>query len=264
MNAPTPQCDAVLAALPAGPLSPALRAHVQACAHCRATEASHAALSRLRDDAQRSPDEALRRVHALARAELHTHPRARRWWWGALGLMALNLAVGVGSAVMLLTPRLSHHGHPEPSPVLWAIAVLLLALLAAGPLLAFAPSRRGVLGAGLLLALAAALGVGFGGSGLTDARPLSIAGVGCMSAEVLLSLLPFAATLWLLRAMPARPLRTLLACLSASAAGLLGLHLSCPVGTATHLLGFHVLPWLALGGVALLLRPRLRTRAYAP
>jgi len=264
MNTPTPQCDAVLAALPAGPLSPALRAHVQACAHCRATEASHAALSRLRDDAQRSPDEALRRVHALARAELHTHPRARRWWWGALGLVALNLAVGVGSAVMLLTPGLSGHAHPEPSPALWATALLLLALLAAGPLLAFSPPRPNALGAGLLLATATALGVVLGGSGSVDSRPFALAGVGCMGAEVLLSLLPFAATLWLLTHVPAHPLRTLLACLSASAAGLLGLHLSCPVGTVAHLFGFHVLPWLALGATALQLRPRLRTRAFAP
>ncbi|MBF5045891.1 DUF1109 family protein [Aggregicoccus sp. 17bor-14] len=208
--------------------------------------------------------EALKRAHALAREELRTRPRARRWWWSALGLVALNLAVGVGSAVMLLTQRLSTHGHPTATSALWAVGLVLLALLSAGPLLAFAPSRRFALGAGLVLALAAGAGVVLGGSGSADSRPFAVAGVGCMGAEVLLSLLPFAATLWLLTALPARPLRTLLATLSAAAAGLLGLHLSCPVGTVSHLLGFHVLPWVALGALAVLLRAKLRTRSYAP
>lgn len=262
MSAPTPQCDAVLAALAKGPLSPELQAHVDTCAHCQATLAAHATLARLRGAAP-PRGEALSRAHALARAELQAHPRARRWWWGALALVGVNVAVGVGSAVMLLLAP-SRHAHPDTSGTLWAVGAVLLALLCAGPLLALAPSRRGALGAGLVLAGAAAVGVGFGGSGLSDARAAGLAGVGCMSAEVLLSLLPFVATLWLLRAMPAHPLRTLLACLSAAAAGLLGLHLSCPVGTVKHLLGFHVLPWLALGALAVLLRKRLRTRAYAP
>ncbi|RKH57823.1 DUF1109 family protein [Corallococcus llansteffanensis] len=135
--------------------------------------------------------------------------------------------------------------------------------MAAGPLIAFAPSPRGGLGAGL--ALVAAVAVGFGGSGAPNLRPFfAIPGAACLSAEVLMSLLPLGVVMWLLTALPPRPLRTLLATLSAAAAGLLGLHLSCPVGTVQHLLGFHVLPWLALGGLAVLVRPRLRTRAYAP
>jgi hypothetical protein len=263
MSAPrTPQCDAVLAALAAGPLPPELQAHAQSCPHCRPELAAHAALSRLRPP---PPTEALRRAQTLAHAALRVQPRARAWWWSTLGLVALNLAVGVASAVMLLNQRVSTHAHPAPTSTLWAVALLLLALLAAGPLLSFAPTRRGALGAGLLMAGVVAVGVSVGSSPGGDVRPyFSVPGVGCMTAEVLVSLLPLAATLWLLTMLPARPLRTLLATLSAAAAGLLGLHLSCPVGTAQHILAFHVLPWLALGGIAFAVRARLRTRAYAP
>jgi hypothetical protein len=35
------------------------------------------------------------------------------------------------------------------------------------------------------------------------------------------------------------------------------------VGTVQHLLGFHVLPWLALGGLGVLVRSRLPTRTHA-
>ena len=261
MSAPTPQCDAVLDALGRGSLPPELQAHADTCPHCRSTRAAHAALARLGATPR---SEALKRAHALASAELRAHPLGRRWWWGALGLVALNLAVGVGSALMLLAPGISSHAPRAPSPAMWAIALLLLGLLVAGPLISFSPPRPNALGAGLLLATAAALGVALGGSGGVDSRAFALPGLGCAGAEVVLSLLPFAVTLAALRRIPAHPLRTLLACLSAAAAGLLGLHLSCPVGTVAHLFGFHVLPWLALGVIALQLRPHLRTHAYAP
>jgi hypothetical protein len=265
MSAPfTPQCDAVRAALVDGAFTAQLRAHAQACPHCHSVMAAHGALGRLVTGVT-APAEALRRAHSRARAELRARPRVRRWWWSALGLVGLNVAVGIGSAVMMLDLRAStHRPYATPTPMLWAIALLLLALLTAGPLISFSPSPRGGLGAGLALALAAAVAVGFGGSGAPNLHPFfAIPGMACMSAEVLMSLLPLGVVLWLLTWMPARPLRTLLATLSAAAAGLLGLHLSCPVGTVTHLLGFHVLPWLALGGLAVLVRSRLRTRTYA-
>jgi hypothetical protein len=263
MSASIPPCDAVLVALGARPLSPELQAHLATCPRCQSTQATHATLARLRPGARPRP-QALLSAHALARAELRAHPGAQRWWWSVLGLVGLNLAVGLGSAVVLLMHGPGLHGHPAPSSLRWAVALLLLVLLAAGPLLAFAPSRRGALGAGLLLALTAAGAVGFAGSGSAGGRLLATAWMSCASAEVLLSLLPLATTLWLLTRLPARPLRTLLAGLSAATVGLLGLHLSCPVGTVTHLLGAHVLPWLALAGLALILRPRLPTRAHAP
>src|SRR5688500_16123011 len=122
MSAPrTPQCEAVRAALAAGPLPPELQAHAEACPDCHPELAVHAALSQLRPP---PPNEALQRAQTLAHAALRQQPRARAWWWSALGLVGVNVGVGVASAVMLLNQRVSTHDRPAPTAVLWAIAVL--------------------------------------------------------------------------------------------------------------------------------------------
>ncbi|MCI0574459.1 MAG: NrsF family protein [Myxococcaceae bacterium] len=254
-------CAQVLDTLGHAPLPPALAAHVEGCPRCQAAVRVHAALVAPRTPAPGTHARA--RIHALARAELQAHPRPVHWAWEALGLAALSLAVGLGGAFMLRA--MSPADAPPPATTApWSVGLLLVLMVVGGSFLALAPGGRRMRVLALGLALPTALGVGLTGSGVSDGRPFLQAGLGCLSAEVLLSLLPLVTALWLLTRIATRPLRTAVAGLGASAVGLVALHAHCPVGTAEHLFTFHVLPWAGLAVVAVVVRRRLPSRSFAP
>src|SRR5229473_3687203 len=52
--------------------------------------------------------------------------------------------------------------------------------------------------------------------------------------------------------------------LTGAAAGLIALHTHCENGLAPHLLTFHLLPWLAVAGLAIWTRAQLPSRSFAP
>ena len=86
----------------------------------------------------------------------------------------------------------------------------------------------------------------------------------CPATVALTAAVPLAAGLALLRGTALDGVRAMALGLCAAATGLFALHWHCTDGSAPHLLGFHLLPWLALGLLAIPLRRALPTRSHVP
>jgi hypothetical protein len=253
----TPECTQVLEHL-GEPLRPELRAHVKACAECQALVEGFDALE---TPPASAPARGLESTRERVLAELRAHPKATPWWREVLVLVGVY--AGATALGALAFTRVGLLTNTAPPAVVAGVAVLLLALMVGGAVLALAPARRvawGLVGTSMAVV---ALAVVLGGSGLAVKSFLAGA-LGCMRTHVLLSALPLVAALVMLRRSAYHPARALAAGLSAGAVGLFLLHLHCPDGSARHLALSHVGPWLLLGAVALLLRSRLPSRTHAP
>jgi hypothetical protein len=200
----------------------------------------------------------LEQARAAALAELNRTPQARPWWVDALALAVLDLGIGVG--LLLAVP--SHH-EQHASDLFRALGALGLAVVAtAGAVAAVRPGSRwlrlGVLGVagGSMVAMAAAASSASGAPAL--------GGAGCSIFEVLSAVVPLAVSMWVLARFASDPLRAVVAGLAASAGGLLALHFTCPVGTLTHLTGFHLAPWLLISLLSLGIRRLVRSATFAP
>jgi hypothetical protein len=234
-----------------------LQPHLESCADCRALVEAHA---RLR--AARAPSldaDAARRIRDAARAELAAAPRARPWWLAALVLCALTLGVGIAGAVVMPRGNLA-----SPARQI-GVGALLVAAILFGCWAGLSPGgrwRKAALGA----ALVAAAAVIAGGSGLYPAWCGGFweAGSACARAVVLFSIPSSLAALVLLRNAAFSRARALAVGLAAGAGGALALHPHCPIGEASHLAIFHVLPWFAVAAALLFVQGRLRPRAFAP
>ncbi|MGO9829828.1 MAG: hypothetical protein ACLPJH_06780 [Myxococcaceae bacterium] len=195
---------------------------------------------------------------AVAHREL-AHP-VRPWWRQPAAFGAANLVLATAAAAFLVP---SNWGATTTAHWLFLAAVAALAALAIGGVfLALAPARRSVRAA-LLLAVLAPLAVLLAGDGQAPARPF-LAGVGCLWTVLALAVLPLAFGSWLLTRSAYHPARALAVGLASAGVGLLVLQLTCEDGSSPHLLVFHLLPWVALGGVAVLVRRALPTWSYAP
>jgi hypothetical protein len=145
------------------------------------------------------------------------------------------------------------------------VAALLVVSILAGCWAGLSPDgrwRKAALGAGLLASAA----VVAGGSGLFPAWGGGYweAGLGCARAVVAYSIPSSIAAVVLLRNAAFSPARALVTGLATGAGGALALHPHCPIGEASHLALFHVLPWFAVAAALLLVQRRLRPRAFAP
>ncbi|MCY1033498.1 DUF1109 domain-containing protein [Corallococcus sp. BB11-1] len=261
----TPECERVMDHLE-GPLPPELTSHVAGCEDCRALLGGFQALAP--PPAVRAPpaipfnEVKLEETRRRSLTELAAAPRPTPWWRDVLVLLATYLGVGaVGLAVV------GRHGlllNSAPSLEVAGVALLIVTAVGGGAMLGFAPARRSwplgwvALGAGVV-ALAQLLGR----SG-AQVRPVITGALGCMGTEVALSVVPLALALVLLCRSAYQPVRALAAGLSSAGVGLLVLHVHCPDGTADHLMLSHLLPWVALAGVAVFIRSRLPSRTYAP
>jgi hypothetical protein len=242
------------------PLTAEARAHLEGCAFCRGARAGYLAMAPS-EGGSLSPERRAA-LQAAAAEEVKRRPRAAPWWVEALVLMAVNVAVAGAGSLWLGQGRIQN---PAPPSMWGAVAGLLVTLIAAGAFLALAP--RGKLLRNALLALGlGTLGVltlaGAGGSDATEG--FIQAGMPCATTELTLSLVPVAFAVWMLTRAAYDPLRALLVGLSGGAAGMLALHVHCSIGTASHLLLFHGLPWIATAMAALVIRSRLTSRSHAP
>ena len=86
----------------------------------------------------------------------------------------------------------------------------------------------------------------------------------CLVTVVLTAVIPLAVGLALLRGMALDAARTGALALSAAATGLFALHWHCTDGSASHLMLYHALPWLALALLAIPLRRALPTENHVP
>lgn len=240
------------------PLDAALSAHLAACPRCRAVADAHEKLSRARATEALDGD-SFPSVQSLAQAA--SRP-ARPWWIDGLVAAGLNVLVSA-AGVWMLRGEVTVANLASPAK-LWTIGALLAVLAIAGPTLALAPGRR-PLRTWLLASLPLlALAVVLGGSGFLPAQGWMRAGIPCFLMEISLSLAPAIFIVWALTGFAFGIHRAAIAGSSAGAVGALALHLHCRIGTAPHLLGFHVLPWVALVAAAVAVRSRLASRSFAP
>jgi len=204
-------------------------------------------------------NEQLEAIRRAAQAELGRTPRVRAWWVDALTLVGVNALCGLGwSAFFSL--HLEQHTGPLVRAV-GAAGLVLVALL--GALAAVRPGGRPLRVVLVGLAAATALVLVGAASGHDPGIPF-LGGAGCGVSELVASVLPLGASVWVLTRFAPDLLRTLVAGLAAGAGGLVTLHLHCPNGTLSHLLVFHLAPWVLVALAAVGLRRVLPSATWAP
>ena len=202
---------------------------------------------------------ALQRLSKAAHDELAAHPKARPWWMDGLTVLALNLVMGVGASAAMTWSDLQHASMTMRS----VIVIGWLVVMAVGSVLWLKPGGRmgrwlvaGGFGVTSLLAIA-------GASGFDPGGPF-FRGMGCAFTECALATIPVAVVLALSTRFAASASHLFVGGLAAGSAGALALHLHCTNGTVAHLVMFHLLPAVVLGGLAALLHRFLRPRAFVP
>jgi hypothetical protein len=239
-------------------LDPDLSAHLSGCESCRAVVSTYEAMSRLPRGVLMERGAA----RAAVLAQTANLAPARTWWWTA-GLAArLNLIVAI-----IATIALSQSGmvrNRAPLPILLAVGLLLLSLAVAGPTISLAPRWRRLRSAALLSVPLIALAVVFGGSGFDPTLGLLRPSIPCAVTEIVLSLAPAAIALWALTTAAFQVRRAIIAGASAGVVGILVLHLHCSIGSASHLLFFHVFPWIAVAAAVVAIRSKLPSKSFAP
>jgi len=236
---------------------PSLSAHVATCQHCQAVVKAHETLARARSAPLWQAEDA---AFAQSLSQAAGRP-ARPWWIDGLVVAAVNLLI-VAAGIGALQSRAAVNNLASPE-IVWAIAILLAAAIIAGPMIALAPGGRSLRKYTLASFPLLAVAVVVGGSGF---QPMSWirAGISCLVVEITLSVVPAIFVVWALTTNAFRVSRAAIAGFSAGAVGALALHLHCPFGSISHLLCFHVLPWLGLAAATVAVRSRLRSKSFAP
>jgi hypothetical protein len=244
-------CDRFLDALTSDRLDDQARAHARGCVLCgpMLPEQVQAA----------APPPFLEGIRNRALEALRTTPV--RPWTRDAGRIALLQAVVAFAVAAALGARnwsspMAHH------MALAVVGAVLLAVVTLGSVLALAPGRRRPRSMLLLVPVVPLLLV-LSGNGIHTATTTRAA-LPCLVTVVLTAVVPLAVGLALLRGMALDAARTVALALSAAATGLFALHWHCTDGSAPHLMGFHVLPWLALALLAIPLRRALATRSHVP
>jgi hypothetical protein len=244
----TPACQRTVSLL-GQPTPPEVAEHVRGCAQCQAVVQGYEALGRL---PRQAVPAALEKTRAAALKALAEQPRPGAWW-RPLGILLLLEFAAAGAGIW----GLSTHGADASLPL--SVALALTAVMAVG---AFVAMRRSPTHAGRVVLPYAVLVVLTLGMGLL--LPASPTPQNCLGTEVLLSLAPMGAAVYLLAGTAFRPWTTLLATLSAGAAGLIALSMHCSDWSWHHLAAFHLAPWLVLAGMAVGIRSRIPSRTFAP
>ena len=245
-------CDRFFEALVADRLDDSARAHAESCPVCRPLRPGEA-----------PPDPAsaasLAAVHGRALEALRATP-FRPWTRDAARIALLQSAVALGVTVVLGTRNwsspMAHH------LALAAVGAVLLVVVTLGSVVALAPGRRRPRWMLLLIPVVPALLL-FSGNGM-HTRPSLQGGLPCLLTVVLTAVIPLAVGLALLRGMALDAARTGALALSAAATGLFALHWHCTDGSASHLMLYHALPWVALALLAIPLRRALPTENHVP
>jgi hypothetical protein len=251
-------CETFAQHLESEALDDADRAHAKGCGLCRALLPEAAATGPSAEG--RGPSSAsLGRVRAAVLEVARSAP-ARPWWREGALLAAMNAATALVAAVMVGTGNWDSPTSHRPR--LAAVGLLLLLSLTFGAVAALDPNR-GRARAMLWLALLVPVGLVLAGNGIATARTFGDA-LPCAIVVCLSAVLPIVTGLVFLRGMALDGRRAMAVGLTGSATGLLALNFGCGDGSARHLLGFHVLPWLLVGGLVVLFRRWLPTLSQVP
>lgn len=245
-------CDRFLEMLASDRLDEGARAHAASCPVCgpllpRETPPDAGSTASL--EAVRS-----RALEALRATPL------RPWSRDAARIALLQAAVALVVSVILGTRNwsspMAHH------LALAVVGAVLLVVVTLGSVLALAPGRRRPRWMLLLIPLVPALLV-VSGNGV-HTTPTVQSALPCLVTVVLTAVIPLAVGLAVLRGMALDAARTGALALSAAATGLFALHWHCTDGSASHLMLYHALPWLALALLAIPLRRALPTENHVP
>jgi len=245
-------CDRFLESLVSDRLDEASRAHAASCPLCGPL---------LPREPPHDPGSAasLAAVHGRALEVLRTAP-LRPWTRDAARIALLQAAVALGVTVMLgmrnWTAPMANH------MALAGVGAVLLVIATLGSVLALAPGRRRPRWMLLLIPVVPVLLV-LSGNGV-HTRTTVQGALPCLVTVVLTAVIPLAVGLALLRGMALDAARTGALALSAAATGLFALHWHCTDGSASHLMVYHALPWLALALLAVPLRRALPTENHVP
>ena len=246
------ECDRFFEALASDRLDDSAREHARGCQVCGPL---------LPGD--RPPDSppgpTLEAVRSRALEALRTTP-LRPWTRDAARIAFLQAAVAVGASVLL--GALNWSSPLARHMALAAVGAVLLVVVTLGSVLALAPGRRGPRWMLVLIPVVPALLV-LSGNGMHTATTVRSA-LPCLMTVVLTAVIPLAVGLTLLRGMALDGARTAALALSAAATGLFALHWHCTDGSASHLMVYHALPWVALALLAIPLRRALPTENYVP
>lgn len=199
----------------------------------------------------------LPRVRAAALTALRQQGRAPAWSTDAARLVAVHF--GVAATVVVAWTQLARAGlllHPVR-------LALLLALITGASVVAVRPGSRRAQRAVIALAATCALALLASAWGRRSDLPF-FADAGCALAELAVALGPAAATIASLRRFAYQPRRAWLGGLAAGATGVLVLDLTCVVGSASHVLAFHLAPGALVACALVAARSRLTSRTFAP
>jgi hypothetical protein len=163
---------------------------------------------------------------------------------------------------MIGTPQRS--GSPPRPRALQAVGIGLALLSVVGFVTSLAPRGRRARVALFPFLAALLLGILLSAPLSHDTGNFVAQGMSCLIVEVVISLLPIGVGIWLLTRSAFNPIRSLLLPFCAATAGLVVLCFHCPNGLTSHLLVFHLAPWLALGALAWAVRAKSRSHSYAP
>ena len=245
-------CDRFLDALASDRLDDGAREHARGCRDCGPL---------LGPDTPEDPaaTPSLEAAHARALEALRTTP-LRPWARDAARVALFQAAVALVVAGVLgarnWSSPMAHH------LALALVGAVLLGVVTLGSVLALAPGRRKARWMLALIPVVPALLV-LSGNGLHTVTTMRSA-MPCLLTVLLTAIVPLAVGLALLRGMALDAPRTAALGLSAGATGLFALHWHCTDGSASHLMAFHALPWLALAALAVPLRRALRTDSHVP
>jgi len=255
-------CQRLMDALGKGELPEDLAAHAASCPHCQAAVAAYRALEPKAGASNSAPrplalSSALEQELARTAGKRAPNPLVQPLVLGLVqAVVAVGVLIGLGKGELVL--------NRAPPEVLITLGVVLAACAVGGTLAAVAPGlqrlRWFLFGAA---ATTAAL-LGACGSGLPGPHAFLVDGRVCASVEVACAVLPLGLALWLQYRFAFDPLRAVLGSFAAAATGVFALHFHCPIGAASHLYAFHVVPWVVLGGLGLWIRSRMGSRSYAP
>lgn len=225
--------------------------HLSTCAECRAVRDALAASA-----AGGAANIDVDRLKGPALAELQLTPRARPWWTGAMGFLAVcTVATGIG--MWLLPPNVVQHVSMtlrQASAAAWAIVML------AGGFFAVMPGGRHARTA-LMFAVVGCFALTLVAASGHDP---GVGGPGCGLIEWMIALLPLGLALLVLSGFAFDASRALSAGIAATSAGMLAVHLHCPNGTLTHQAMFHLSPILVAAVVTVLIRQMMPSRSHAP
>ena len=195
-------------------------------------------------------------MRAAVLMDLEENPAPRGWRIDALVLFLAAAIVSGGSVVgasMLFGAATRIRG----SSAFIAVAVIVGMLAAVRP-----PSRTRTIVAALAV-VGAMVSAAAGASAQRHALTL-FGDVDCALVELGVSVLPAMLALATLRRFSFSPAGSRLAGLAVGLVGVLTLDLTCPVGTAGHVVVFHLAPCVLIAAALVVARFRSRTHSFAP